>query len=267
MNSKSLAYKKGVQKSLGIAGKLWLRTDVPREQSRNHWIDQHAKLAGSTPTIIDYRQNHFDINSDGVWPDIAGLETKIPYERRMDGLSILTLKNPLYSLVRSHKHKKKVFKDEQNAFDRVLMSSPGPGRQYIDEEQGKIGFRTVAMVRKRFTLHPWKFYKFINDQLGAAFSHALGIIEIRTQAYLPWCTWLWLSPNVKHDLPMGTAYHGSMVIGAKDFESFKMAFNSDAVQSTMEAQHQFCTAIHAYPVTNTYHCRGKGKLIYPPDIV
>ncbi len=243
---------------------LWLRDDLPREQTREHWRGAHAQLVARTPGVLDYRQHHFDPDQAGLWPSGEGVETEISASRRVGGMPEVTFEGAFSSL-KSGKHNKLVFADEANAFRRSILylTGPGGGRRHIEARGDLVGFRAVVLLRRRQGMGFRAFSRFVNESLGGALASAPGLTEVHTQAFLPWIERLWDTPGVAHDNPADQRYHGSLVLGARDREALEAALASDAVSSLIASQREHCVAIHAYTVADTYTFRRDGRPTLP----
>ena len=236
---------------------------MPREKALAHWRGPHAKLVAGMPGIRDYRQYHFDLDSPGLWPEVNGVETKIPDEGRMDGLPEVTM-GDLLTILKSFRKKKSIPQDEVNAFDRVILNitAPGWGRWYKNGYGQDVGFRAGILLRRHPNVRSGRFRAFINKILGPGLANAPGILELRTQVFLPWIKHLWNSPGVANDNPKDKRFHAIMMAGAADRETLEKALICPAMMATKEAQSRHCIAIHAYSVANTYEYLREGKPVY-----
>ena len=173
-------------------GALWLRQDLPREQGLEYWRGTHARIACETPGWLEYRQHHFDPDEPGLWPDLTGVETSIGKAGRMDGVAEVTFEHAA-SPLKGMRSRKAIFEDERNVFARTIayMTGPSGGRWWREGRGEPVGFRTVVMVRRREGVRFRVFRKWVNDALGGALDDAPGMLEVRTQAFLPYIKQLW----------------------------------------------------------------------------
>jgi len=239
-----------------------MRSDMPREQALAYWRGPHAQLIAGIPEIREYRQHHFDLADSGLRPEISEIETKIPDERRIDGMPEVTLED-VFSILKSFHVKKLIPRDEVNVFERVIfnITAPGWGRWFRSGYGEDVGFRAGVLLRRRPDVPSDRFRAFVNEILGSVLAAAPGILELRTQVFLPWIKQLWNSPGVAHDNPKDKRFHAIMVAGAADRETLEKALISPAVMATKEAQSRHCGAIHAYSISNTYVYLRDGRRI------
>jgi hypothetical protein len=232
---------------------LWLRQDRTREQGLQYWRGTHARIAYETPGWLEYRQHHFDPDEPGLWPDVPGVETAIGKAGRMDGVAEVTFEHAA-SPLKGLRSRKAIFEDERNVFARTIAyaTGPGGGRWWREGRGEPVGFRTVVMVRRREGVGFRVFGKWVNDSLGGALDDAPGMLEVRTQAFLPYIKQLWSTPGVDHEEPSEWRYHASVVLGAADRTTLEAALASSPLAPTRDGQQEQCSAIHAYAVGNTY---------------
>jgi hypothetical protein len=251
-------------KKFASTGAIWLRQDRTREQGREYWRGTHGRIASQTPGWLEYRQHHFDLDVPGLWPDVPGVETAIGQAGRMDGVAEVTFEHaasPLMAL----RSRKAIYEDERKVFARtvVYVTGPGGGRWWRDGGGEPVGFRAVVMVRRRDGVGFRAFRKWVNDTLGGALNDAPGMLEVRTQAFLPYIKQLWSPPGLDHEEASEWRYHASVVLASADRATLEAALASSSVAPTREGQHEHCSAIHAYAVGDTYVFRQDGRATTP----
>jgi hypothetical protein len=251
-------------KTFASTGALWLRQDRTREQGLEYWRGTHGRIASEMPGWLEYRQHHFDPDEPGLWPDVPGVETAIATGGRMDGVAEVTFEHAAAPL-KGLRSRKPIFEDERNVFARTLVYTTGPrGGRWRREGHGEpVGFRTVVMVRRREGVGFRVFRRWVNDVLGAALDDAPSLLEVRTQAFLPYLKQLWATPGVDHEEPSEWRYHAAVVLGAADRTTLEGALSSSALARTLDGQQEQCSAIHAYAVGNTYLFRRDGQPTTP----
>lgn len=72
-----------------------LRDDLPRKQGLEYLLGSHAQVMARIKGIQEYRQHHFDMNRNGLWPAVAGVITAIDSIYRIDGVEEFALKTTL----------------------------------------------------------------------------------------------------------------------------------------------------------------------------
>ena len=251
-------------KTFASTGALWLRQDRTREQGLEYWRGPHARIASEWSGWLEYRQHHFQPDEPGLWPDVPGVETTIAKESRMDGVAEITFEgagSPLKGL----RTRKAIFEDERNVFARTVayMTGPRGGRWWRPGADESVGFRTVVMMRRREGVGLRAFRRWLNDGLGAALDEATGLLEVRTQAFLPYLKQLWSPPGVDHEEPSAWRYHGAVVLGAADRATLEAALASFSAAPRLSGQPEHCSAIHAYTVGNTYVFRRDSQPVTP----
>ena len=244
---------------------IWFRADLPRAQAIQHWRGPHATLVARTPGIDEYRQHHLDRDAPGLWPTHEGIDTVIAPERRIDGVPEVTFEG-LLSPLKAMPQNRHTYRDEASFLARTLLylTGPGGGRWLADTDETRVGFRAVALLRRRAGGGFWSFRRWVNDRFGPALAAAPGILELRTLTFLPWWRLLWNTPGVAHDNPPGERYHAAIVIGATDRQALAGALGSPGVVATVDDQRRRCAAIHADAVAGTYIYRRGGRPLLPP---
>lgn len=256
---------------------LTLRADLDREVAREHWRGPHARCVARVPGLEEYRQLHFSEHDHGFWTAPAGAGSAIPSDWRIDGMpevayaSALPGPRPLAAAIRH------VFRDECNAFDRVIanLTGPGGGRWYsVDGELGstRAGARSrspararaCVLLRRRPGVRRSAFSAFVHGTLGGALARAHGIAELRTHVFLPYSHLLWPTPGVDHHNPPHRRYHAAVVFGAAARGDLDEVIRSPVVVATQRAQAAHCVALHAYYVEETVTVVADGRSAFPP---
>jgi hypothetical protein len=232
---------------------LWLRADLPREQARDYWRGPHARRVSQVPGIDEYRQLHFSEHDHGFWRGPDDLATSTPGDWRIDGMPEVTYARTVPSPKMLLTAVRLVFRDEANAFDRVLahLSGPNGGRWFSPPRQGPVGARAVILLRRRPGVRLAAFRSFVHEVLGGALALAPGATELRTHAFLPYSKLAWPTPGVAHDNPPHRRYHGAIVVGADDRASLDEVLAAPELERTHPAQSSHCLAVHAYAVEET----------------
>lgn len=243
---------------------LWFRPDLTREAARDHWRGPHAQLVARTPGFKEYRQHHFVAATKGLWPSIPGVETVIPDSRRIDGMPEVIL-DGIFASLKGREQQKLVFADEPNVFARTILyvCPPGSGRRYSIANAGRVKSRAVVLLRKNATAEPKAFKNFVNGLLGPTLAQHPLVRELHTQVFMPWQLSHWDTPGVAHDNPPEAQFHSSVVIGFDDQDARQSFFDSLAHETLQEGLAGYCTAIHAYPVEDTYIYVKDGRVTLP----
>src|SRR5213593_3995672 len=162
---------------------LWVRNDQPRQQGMDRWKGPHSKIISATPGFEEYRQIHLAEANPGLWPATPGVETRIPVERKIDGVAEVTFRSPLSPLL-GRKQSKLAFKDEINVFRRTLLYAglPNSSHWYEVAEPGeKAGARALIYLRRKDGVGARGFRRLIYKELVPALA-ATGVLrELRTQ--------------------------------------------------------------------------------------
>jgi hypothetical protein len=248
-----------VRKSTGC-WLLTLRSDLGRDAAREYWRGPHARCVAQVPGLEEYRQLHFAERDHGFWPAPAGTGSAIPHDWRLDGMpevaytSAWPQPNSLAAAVRF------VFRDECNAFDRVLANLSGPwGGRWFSVSDARASARACVLLRRRPGVRQRAFRTFVHETLGGALAGVDGIAELRTHVFLPYSRLLWPTPGVAHDKPPHRRYHASVVLGAADRAALEDIIRSPEVTATRRAQAEHCVALHAYYVEETVSVVSGGR--------
>jgi hypothetical protein len=242
-----------VRKHFSSSILLWMRTDQPRQQGMNHWRGPHSGIIAASPGLEEYRQIHLEGNSPGRWPSTTGVETRIPADRKVDGIAEVTFQSALAPL-KGRTQTKLAFKDEVNVFRRTLLyaGAPGTSRWYDVAGPGRtLGARAVVYLRRRNGVSGGQFRKVIKEGLVPTLI-ATGVLEeLRTQTFLPWNERTWNTPHVAHDNPADQRFHASLVLGFADSAARTAFFHGTPVQQLSPMLAPVASAVHAYDVSAT----------------
>ncbi|WP_227986340.1 hypothetical protein [Streptococcus ruminantium] len=63
-----------------------MREDKPRQEGMDYWSGPHSQIIASSPGLLEYRQQHLSETQHSFWPEVAGLDTKVSTDRRIDGI-------------------------------------------------------------------------------------------------------------------------------------------------------------------------------------
>jgi hypothetical protein len=238
---------------------LWLRPDLAREQARAYWAGPHGQLVARIPGFLEYRQHHFSAEGPGAWPALDGVETAISDERRVDGMPEVTFEHPWSPLLGGKKNRE-VHQDERNVFARTILHVTGPsgGRWFKSGYDARPEARVAILIRRRDGVSRKHFKKFVQDELGPALDRAEGVVELRTQTFLPFSKRLWNTPDVAHDYPANQQFHAAIVLAATDRAPMARLLDQVSAQQSPQLR-KHCSAIHAYDVEQTYLYRRDGR--------
>lgn len=236
-----------VTKSLGIQALLWMAEGVPREKSMDRWKNRHSRLLLGLPTLEEYRQLHLAQDSPGVWPAVPGVETKIPPDRRVDGVAEATF-GSLAAPRRGRAQALRAQEDEFRNFRRSLLYVGGRHATRWYEVAGTDETQTwlYVLLRYRNGVGPQRFRDFVRHDLVADLHDCALLTELRTQLFMPWSRALWNSPHVDHDNPPDQRFHASMILGFADEEQ-RAEFLAGPVPEVLAAGlTAHVSAVHAY---------------------
>ncbi|MFG2004312.1 hypothetical protein ACGFNU_34645 [Spirillospora sp. NPDC048911] len=228
----------------------------------DHWRGPHARLVARTPGYAEYRQHHFTSDGQGLWPELEGVQTRIPDERRIDGVPEVTFSTALGPLL-GFRQSQKVQRDEANAFGRTILhlTAPRGGRWHGNAET--VGFRTVVLLRARPSVGRVRFGTYVNDLLAPRLAGLDALGETRSMVFLPWCRHLWNSPNVAHDYPAAHRFHGCLILGAASRHDLVTALASPRLARLNAEHRRHLAAAHAYEVADTYVFLRDGRPTLP----
>ena len=240
-----------MKKKLSSSILLWVRTDQPRQTGMDYWKGPHSKIISASKGMEEYRQIHLADSNPGLWPAVPGVETRIPAERKIDGVAEVTFTS-LLGVPQGRPQTKLAFKDEINVFRRTLLylGLPTWSRWYdVAERDEKVGARALIYLRKRDGVRAGQLRRFNDRDLVPALVRTGVLKELRTQAFLPWNEKLWDTPNVAHDNPADQQFHASLSLGFADAAAREEFFESAEVRALSGALAERTSAIHAYAVS------------------
>jgi hypothetical protein len=244
---------------------LWMRTDRPRHAGMDHWKGPHSGIISATPGLDEYRQIHLAETNPGLWPSIDGVETRIPADRKADGVAEVTFQSALAPL-KGRAQTKLAYKDEVNVFRRTLLYAgpPNTSRWYQVARPGQVvGARALVYLRRRNGVSGRRFRKAVNEGLVAALVDTDVLTELRTQVFLPWSRKTWDTPNVAHDNPPADRHHASVILGFADTAARAAFFQGGASRGLSPLLANVTSAIHAYDVTETLTYVKDGEIVAP----
>jgi hypothetical protein len=254
------------EKHLSSSILLWMRTDKPRQEGMDRWKGPHAKIISANKGLWEYRQIHFAENNTGLWQPINALETTIPSNRKIDGVADVTLKN-LFSIFRGKKQNKLAHADEVNLFKRTILYAAFPknSRWYeVAQPATKIEASAMVFLRKKETVSEKDLQKFINEELTPALANTGKLKELRNKVYNPWKQKQWNTPNVEHDNDKSVQFQASLMLGFTDKSEMEKFFNGDELKKISERISVFCSAVHAYEISETLTFVKEGKELSQP---
>jgi hypothetical protein len=246
---------------------LWMRTDQPRQTGMDYWKGPHSKIISASKGFEEYRQIHLADTNPGLWPATPDVETRIPVQRKIDGVAEVTFQSPLSPLA-GRPQTRLAFKDEINVFRRTLMylGLPNTSRWYDVAGPGeKVGARALIYLRKRDGVRARDFRKHVDNALAPALVETGDLTELRTQTFLPWIEKLWDTPNVAHDNPVDQRFHASLILGFPDAEARAAFFSSFEVENVSHRLAAFASAIHAYEVSEALTFVKDGTILPSPQ--
>lgn len=242
---------------------LCMRQDRPRQAGMDHWKGPHSGIIAATPGLTEYRQIHLAAQNPGRWPATEGLETKIPEDRRVDGIAEVTFESALSPLM-GRAQTQLAYADEVNVFRRTLLYAgpPGSSRWYVGDG-APVGARAVLYLRRASGTSQRDFRSFVRDDLTGALTAATTLSELRTQVFLPWNVHTWDTPDVAHDNPKPHRFHGSLILGFRDQDA-RSTFFEDTAAGLNPLLRDRVAAVHAYDVDATLTFVENGKILDQP---
>jgi hypothetical protein len=229
---------------------LWMRTDQPRQTGMDHWKGPHSGIIASSPGLEEYRQLHLAEENPGLWPTTDGVETRIPADRKVDGVAEVTFQSALAPF-RGRAQTKLAYLDEINVFRRTLLYAgpPGTSRWYdVAGPADPVGARAAVYLRRRDGISGRQFRTVIKKDLVPVLIATGELKELRTQSFLPWNKKTWDTPHVAHDNPSDQRFHASLVLGFGDPSSRAAFFQGPDIEQLSQTLSPVASAIHAYDV-------------------
>lgn len=240
---------------------LWMRTDKPRQAGMDRWKGPHSKIISANKGLEEYRQIHVLETNPGLWPAINGVETRIPIDRKLDGIADVTLKN-VFSLFRGKKQNKLAYADEVNLFKRtILYVALGKNSRWyaLNPDNQPIQARSIVFFRIKEGVAEKDFNAFINQELTPRLANTGVLNELRTKVYMPWKQKQWDTPNVAHDNPKEAQFQASIMLGFADKKAMDDFFNGRAVKQLADKLAVYTSAVHAYEIAQTLTYVKEGK--------
>ncbi|MDR7075993.1 sugar lactone lactonase YvrE [Neobacillus niacini] len=223
----------------------------PREQGLEYLVGPRAQVMARIKGIREYRQHHFDLNSKGLWPVLAGVDTTVDEsDDRIDGMEEFLLKDAVSFKQKQMKaNESHVFKET----DHYIASETDNHWLRSPNGSNKVGFRTIVLIRRKADIALSDFEDFIKNILGPALANTKELFEVRYQVLLPATTETKSKGN----------YHALFVLGAFGYNELQQSLLSPVLAVTWNAQSRYCDAIHAYSVSQTYVFTKEGRPTLP----
>lgn len=260
-NPQKVSTKVKSEKHLSSSILLWMRTDKPRQAGMDRWKGPHSKIISANKGLLEYRQIHLAENNSGLWAPISGVETLIPSDRKIDGIADVTLKGFL-SLLRGRKQNALAFKDEINIFKRTILYAAFPkwSRWYwVAEPNEKIQARSIVFFRIKEGVKEDDFKSFINEEFTPTLANTGVLKELRSKVYNSWNQKQWNTPDVLHDNAKEVQFQASLILGFTDKNAMEQFFKRDDIKKLSDRLSVFCSAIHAYEISETLTFVKDGK--------
>lgn len=242
---------------------LWMRKDKPRQEGMDRWKGPHAKIISANKGLLEYRQIHMAEHNTGLWPKIQGVETSIPQERKMDGVADVTLKN-FFSIFKGKEQNRQAFADEINLFKRTILYAAFPKNSKwfnVAESNTNFDARAIVFFRIKEGVKKSDFRQFIMDELTPGLANLVTLQELRSKAYNPCKQKQWNTSNVEHDNVKNVQFQASVMLGFVNKSEMDKFFKSEEVKNLSERIAIFCSAVHAYEISETITFLKEGKQI------
>jgi hypothetical protein len=263
MSTTTTSRRAGPEKHFSSSILLWMRADQPRQQGMDHWKGPHSGIISASPGLEEYRQLHLAEVNPGLWPATLGVETRIPADRKVDGLAEVTFQSAL-SPLKGRTQTKLAYADEINVFRRTLLYAglPGSSRWYdVAGPAARVGARALVYLRRRDGVTGRAFRTMVTSDLVPALIGSGGLRELRTQTFLPWSKKTWDTPNVAHDNPADQRFHGSLVLGFADAAARTAFFHGEPATRLSPILAPVTSAVHAYDVAAALTYVRNGRIL------
>lgn len=239
------------QNHFSVSILLWMRKDKSRQSGMDYWKGPHSQIIASSPGLLEYRQQHLSDYQHSFWPEMSGLKTAVPEDRRVDGIAEVTFES-LLSPIKGRKQTALAFQDEVNVFRRTLMhmGMPFSSRWYATSSTASTEVRDVIYLQRREGVSNRVFKKMIYQTLAETMAKSKGVTELRTQVYMPWHKKSWDTPKVAHDNPKEEQLHASIIIGFDSDVSRKEFYQNITPELNRKLVSQV-SAIYAYHMSET----------------
>ena len=251
MNASPPSVQVGVSQHFTSSILLWMRTDQPRQKGMDHWKGPHSGIISASPGLEEYRQIHLAEANPGLWPATEGVETRIPADRRIDGVAEVTFQSAL-SPIRGRAQTRRAFEDEVNVFRRTILyaGAPGSSRWYdVATPDENVGARAIVYLRRRDGVGGRELRRVVRQDVVPALVGTGVLKELRTQVFLPWHEKTWDTPDVAHDNPADQRFHASLVLGFADPAARTAFFSGADIDQGSRLLARVASAIHAYDVS------------------
>lgn len=121
--------------------------------------------------------------------------------------------------------------------------------------------RSMVFFRMKEGVSEADFKKFFNEELVPTLANTGMLKELRSKFYAPWKQKQWNTPNVAHDNAKEVQFQASVMLGFTDEQAMLNYFKGDELKKLSDRLRMFCSAIHAYQISEAITFVKEGKII------
>lgn len=245
------------------------RRSVSQELFDDHWKDAHGPLCARLPGLYQYIQYHLAHDEGRLWPSTAGVSRDIEDEEQLDGIAVLA-----FTSIEDREawvdNGDILMIDEQNAFEETIgyETINGNSTTHIDHRRdpapnGDDEYESLhVLFRKNEDTPLEEFHEYIAEEFVPSLIESDQLLRLRSHLIEEYDNSIEQppAPNVSHDAPPAKQYQAALDIAFEDRLALQRFFESSAYTQTEDAQAEYISQIHAFPVRNTYVHNYNGEM-------
>ncbi|MEL6979876.1 MAG: EthD domain-containing protein [Pseudomonadota bacterium] len=247
--------------TLATTGFLDARDDLDPAVFDAYWRDAHGPLAARIDGIHQYWQHHLGAPDPSVLPAgvaAIGIATAVSNADQLEGLAEVTFASEADRAgMGASPAAAQLMVDEQNAFKGTYLHSTlaGDTRTLIDlavdgaPQGSRAEYRVILLIAANEAGDRAAFRDRISDAIAAPLAASQGAVKVRTHLFAPYAAAGWDTPNVDNDRTQDQAFDAWIELAFDTREAAQTALVS---VETALASPEAITAVHAYPVRETY---------------
>lgn len=248
---------------------LWKRKGITLELFDDYWRDVHGPVCARLPGQFQYWQFHLAHSEGGIWPEIEGIQYRLPEEDQFDGIAELTFRTP-EDRVTWFKAAAILMDDEHNLFSKAIgyNTSAGNSKTFVDglptgDPNGRALpslMKLHVMIKQRDGTSQEDFRRFLFEGFSPTVAQSPYVMKLRTHLFDEVDNTRPPAAGVDHSEPSDRSYQASIEIAFENRLEMEMFFASSEYTSTLGDQVKYIKHLSAFPSRGTYTFVYDGKM-------
>ncbi|AFZ47738.1 protein of unknown function DUF1486 [Cyanobacterium stanieri PCC 7202] len=246
---------------------LWKRDGITLDLFDNYWKDVHGPVCARLPGQFQYWQFHVAHSENGLFPNIAGVNSYFDPEDNFDGIAELTFANE-QDRTTWFTAAGILMDDEHNIFKKAIgyTTSPGNSITYVDGivngspngVSGAVKFHT--MVRKQPHVSVEDFRNYLRNTFAPYISKSSSVLKFRLHLFDAIDNSRPDAAGVIHSETPGKEYDAAFEIAFGNQLQREQFFASAEYQQAVAQAGQYIQLIRPFPERTVYTFVYDGKM-------